>query len=49
MLIKQEVLELQISVDDVFLVQIVDPRNKLSEEFLSILFLEIPVGENVVE
>ena len=49
MSIEEEVFEFQVAVDDLFLVDVPDAGDELSEEFACIFLLQVAVGENVVE
>lgn len=48
-LVEEEVLELEISVDDVLGVEVVDSRDELSEELGGGVLLEVSMSEDVVE
>lgn len=47
--IEEEVFELQVAVDDLFLVDVPDAGDELTEEFARILLLQVAVSQNVVE
>jgi hypothetical protein len=47
--IEEEVFEFEVAVDDLFLVNVPDARDELTEEFARILLLQVAVGEDVVE
>ena len=47
--VEEEVFEFEVTVDDLFLVNVPDARDELTEEFARILLLEVAVGEDVVE
>ena len=47
--IEEEVFEFEVPMDDLFLVNVPDTRNELTEEFARILLLQVAVGEDVVE
>ena len=47
--IEEEVFELEVTVDDLFLVNIPDARDELTKEFARVLLLQVAVGEDVVE
>lgn len=48
-LVKEQVLQFEITVDYVFLVKVVDAGDQLGEELLGVSFLEVSIGENVVK
>ena len=47
--VEEEVLELEIAVDDLLGVDVADAGDELGEELAGVLFLEVAVGEDVVE
>ena len=47
--VDEEVLELEIAVDDLLGVDVADAGDELGEELAGVLFLEVAVGEDVVE
>ena len=47
--IEEEVFKFEVAVDDLFLVNVPDARDELTEEFARVLLLQIAVGEDVVE
>jgi hypothetical protein len=47
--IEEEVLRVEITMDDLFLMNIPDARDELTKEFACILFLQIAVGNDVVK
>ena len=49
MFIKQQILELEITMDNVFLVKIVDTRDQLRKELLCILLFQVPACQNMVK
>jgi hypothetical protein len=48
-LVEQEVFKLQVTVNNVLLVQVVDTRDELCEQTRRILLFEVTIGENVVK
>jgi hypothetical protein len=49
MLVEKKILELQISVYDVFFVKVVDTRDELGKEALRVAVFEVFIGKNMVE
>ena len=49
MAVKEEILELEISVNDLLLMNIPYAGNELREEFGSVAFTQIAMGKDVVE
>ena len=47
--IEEEVFEFEVTVDDLLLVDVPDTRDELSEELAGILFLQVAVGQDMVE
>ena len=47
--VKEEILELEVAMNDLFLVNVQDARDELTKEFACILLLEVTVGKYVVE
>lgn len=47
--IEEEVLEFEVAMDDLFLVNVPDTGDELTEELARILLLQVTVGEDVVE
>lgn len=47
--VEEEVFEFEVPVDNLFLMNVPDARDELTEEFARILLLEVAVGEDVVE
>jgi hypothetical protein len=47
--IKEEIFEFQVAVDNLFLVDVPDARDELTEEFARIFLLQVAVSENVVK
>ena len=47
--IEEEVFEFEVAVDDLFLMNIPDTRDELTEKFARVLLLQVTVGEDVVE
>lgn len=47
--IEEEVFEFEITVNDFLLMDVPDTRYELGEEFSGIFFLEVTMGEDVVE
>lgn len=47
--IEEEIFEFEISMDDVFRVQVMDARDELGKEFRGIAFFEITMGKNVIK
>lgn len=49
MLVEQEVFELEISMDNVLLVQVVNTGNELGKELGGVSLFQVFIGQNVVE
>ena len=47
--IKEEVFEFQVAVDDLFLVDVPDAGDELTEEFARIFLLQVAVSQDMVE
>lgn len=47
--IKEQILQLQITMDYLLLVDVPDARDKLSKQFASVLLLQISMSKNVIE
>jgi hypothetical protein len=47
--VKQKILELEVAVNDLFLVDVPDTGDELGEKFCGILFFEVSVGKDMVE
>ena len=47
--IEEEVFEFEVAMNDLFLVNVPDARDELTEEFARILLLQVAVGKDVVE
>ena len=47
--VEEQVLELEISVDDLLGVDVGDARDELCKEFARVLFFEVSVGKDMVE
>ena len=47
--IEEEVLEFEVTMDDLFLMKVPDGRNELSKQLASVTFFEVAVGEDVIE
>jgi hypothetical protein len=48
-LVQEEVLELEVAMDNVFLMEVVYAGDELSEQLGGVLFLEVAMSEDVVE
>ena len=47
--VEEEVLEFEVTMDDLFLVKVPNSRNELSKQLASVTFFEVAVGEDVIE
>ena len=47
--VEEEVFEFEVSVDNLFLVNVPDAGDELTEELARILLLEVSMGQNMVE
>ena len=47
--VEEEVFEFEVSVDNLFLVNVPDAGDELTEELARILLLEVAMGQNMVE
>ena len=47
--VEEQVLEFEVTMDNLFLMKVPDGRNELSKQLASIAFFEVAVGEDVVE
>jgi len=47
--IEEEVFEFEITMDNLFLVNVPDARYELAEEFACVLLLQVAVGKDMVE
>jgi len=47
--IEEEVFEFEVTMDDLFLVNVPDARDELTEEFACVLLLQVAVGKDMVE
>lgn len=48
-LVQQQIFQLEIAMDNVFLVKVRNSRDKLGEKLLSVSFLQISAGENMIK
>jgi len=47
--VEEEVFEFKVTMNDLFLVNVPDARDELTEEFACVLLLQVAVGKDVVE
>jgi len=47
--VEEQILEFEVTMDDLFLMKVPDGRDKLSEQLAGIAFFEVAVGEDVIE
>ena len=47
--VQEQILELQVTVDDLLLVDIPDTRDELAEQFTGVFLAKVSVGQDMVE
>lgn len=47
--VEEQILEFEVTMDNLFLMKVPDSRNELSKQLASVAFFEVAVGEDVVE
>jgi hypothetical protein len=47
--VEEQIFEFEVTVDDLFLMEVPDGRNELSKQLAGVAFFEVAVGEDVIE
>ncbi len=47
--VEEEILEFEVTMDNLFLMKVPDGRNELCKQFASVAFFEVAVGKDVIE
>ena len=47
--VEEQILEFEVTMDDLFLMKVPDSRNELGKQLAGVAFLEVAVGEDVIE